>query len=41
MELNYREISKNLSVSVSTEFRIVDRFEHTGEVSPSVTYATN
>ena len=40
MELNYREISKNLSVSVSTVSRIVDRFEHTGEVSPSVKHST-
>ena len=40
MKLNYREISKNLSVSVSTVSRIVDRFEHTGEVSPSVKHST-
>ena len=32
MGLNYREISQNLTVSVSTVARIVNRFERTGEV---------
>ena len=38
--LNYREISQNLTVSVSTVSRIVDRFECTGEVTRSVKPAT-
>ena len=36
MGLNYREISQNLTVSVSTVARIVDRFERTGEVTRSL-----
>ena len=40
MGLNYREISQNLMVSVSTVARIVDRLEHTGEVTRSVKPAT-
>ena len=40
MGLNYREISQNLMVSVSTVARIVDRFEHTREVTQSVKPAT-
>ena len=40
MGLNYREISQNLTVSVSTFARMVDRFERTGEVTRSVKPAT-
>ena len=40
MGLNYRKISQNLTVLVSTVARIVDRFEHTGEVAQSVKPAT-
>ena len=40
MGLNYREISQNLTVSVSTVARIVDRFELTREVTRSVKPAT-
>ena len=40
MGLKYREISQNLTVSVSTVARIVDRFERTGEVTRSVKPAT-
>ena len=38
--LNYRENSHNLTVSVSTVARIVDRLEHTGEVTQNVKPAT-
>ena len=40
MGLNYREISQNLTVSLSTVARMVDRFERTGEVTRSVKPAT-
>ena len=40
MGLKYREISQNLTVSVSTVARVVDRFERTGEVTRRVKPAT-
>ena len=40
MGLNYREISQNLTVSVFTVAKIVDRIECTREVTQSVKPAT-
>ena len=34
--MSYQKISENLTVSVSTVSRIINRFDRTGEVQPSI-----